>query len=55
MSKPLERANMEQFENEELQNLAQISGGAKTSTTCKKTLEGKNDTDSAAECNDAIA
>ena len=55
MSKQLEKANLEQFQNEELQNLAQVSGGANTSTTCKKTVENKNDTDSSAECNDSIA
>ena len=54
MSKPLEKANLEQFENQELHNLSVVGGAGVTSTTCKKTVEDECDTDSSAECNDSL-
>ena len=49
MSKTLENTGLGKFENTELQDLSALRGGAATSTTAKKTVEGKSDTDSSAE------
>lgn len=55
MSKQLEKANLEQFEAQELHNLSIVGGAGVTSTTCKKTLEDECDKDSSAECDESFA